>query len=239
MDGVERVFGFHVMNGPVGTIGIPKGVATSSAGGWTLTIQGIGGHGSMPHRATDPVICAAHCVVALNTIVSRNVSPSDFCVVNVGLLHAGEASNIIPDQATIGCSIRTYSADAAEIAYRRCEEIIAGVCAAFGCTYELTTVSPYPIVYNDHELVDACLASARQVLGGDDWAAECPPTTASEDFSEFTSMAPGVFVFVNAGDESDGLPYQNHHPKFGIVEDPTLFHGVAVEVQIVLDQLAG
>lgn len=238
MHGVDRVFGLHVLNGPKGTIGIARGNATSSAGGWFLTIQGTGGHGSMPEKANDPVVCAAQIVLALHTIVSRNVNPFDFCVVNVGVVQVGEAPNIIPDKAKIACSIRTYSDEAAEVAYRRADEIVDGICRAYNCTYEFLRVPPYKVVTNDAALVDECLASAGRALGADR-VSVVPAMAGSEDFSEFLTVAPGVFAFLYAGDASDGLHFQNHHPKFNIVEDPTLDAGVAYWVQLVLDQLGG
>ncbi len=239
MEGVDRVFGLHVLNGPKATMGMARGVATSSAGGWFLTIHGTGGHGSMPDKANDPVICAAQVVLALNTIVSRNIDPFDAVVVNVGMIQAGSAPNVIPDSVRIGCSIRTFSEAAAEVAYRRADEIVDGLCRAYNCTYEFMRVDPYPVVVNDARLVDECLHTAATVLGGGDKVSVVPPMSGSEDFSEFSNVAPGVFAFLYAGDASDGLEFQNHHPKFSIVEDPTLDCGTAYWVQLVLDQLAG
>ncbi len=91
LDGVDHVFGFHVMNGPVGTISAPKGVATSSTGGFYVTIQGKGGHGSMPHMSVDPLLCASQIVVGLNHIVSRSVDPKNLVVVNAGVMAGGTA----------------------------------------------------------------------------------------------------------------------------------------------------
>lgn len=235
LEGVDRVYGFHVMNGPKGHVQAPKGNATASAGGFFVTIQGVGSHGSMPHKGVDPVLCAAQLVVALNHIVSRSIDPAQFSVVNVGSIASGAAPNVIPDTAKVGCSIRTYSQEEADIAYRRCEEVVEGIGKAYGCTYEFDWVPPYDIVYNTPEIVDEALASARKALG-EDVVSECPPTSASEDFSAFTNVKPGAFIFINAGDASDGLEFQNHHPKFNIVED-AMEAGVRTEVQIVLDTL--
>ncbi len=235
MDGVQEVFGLHVMNGPKGTIGIAKGNATSSAGGFFLDVKGVGSHGSMPHKGVDPVLCAAQLVVALNHIVSRSIDPAHFVVVNPGVNICSGAPNIIADSAKVGVSIRTYDPVDTAIAYRRCEEVVDGICKAYGCTYEFDWVPPYDVVYNDPDVVDRVLESARKVVGEEGaWVA--PPTSGSEDFSEFTKVAPGAFICLNAGDSSDGLDFQNHHPKFNIVED-VLAIGVRTEVQIVLDRL--
>lgn len=235
MDGVDEVFAVHVMNGPRGTIGIAKGNATSSAGGFFVDVQGVGSHGSMPHKGIDPVLCAAQLVVALNHIVSRSLDPGHFVVVNPGLNVCSGAPNIIADSARVGVSIRTYDPGDTEIAYRRCEEVVDGICKAYSCSYEFEWVPPYDIVHNDPAVVDGTLVSARKIVG-EERAWVSPPTSGSEDFSEFTKAAPGAFICLNAGEASDGLPFQNHHPKFNIVED-VLALGVRLEVQIVLDRL--
>ena len=149
LEGVDQIYGLHVMNGPVGTVQIAHGNTTSSAGGGFITIQGVGSHGSMPHKGTDPLICAAELAVALNHIVSRDIDPWTFCVVNVGALNSGTAPNVIPDTARLGFSIRTFDTEVADLAYRRVEEMAAGICQAYGCTYEFEWVPPYAVVEND------------------------------------------------------------------------------------------
>lgn len=235
LEGVDQIYGIHVMNGPVGTVQIAHGVATSSAGGCFLTITGVGSHGSMPHKGTDPLICAADVVVALNHIVSRDIDPWAFCVVNVGMLQCGAAPNVISDSAKLGISIRTFGNEEYRTALRRVEEVVDGVCRAYGCGYEFQWVPPYDVVENGPEAVRIATAAAQRAVGEEN-VVEVGPTSASEDFSAFTQVVPGCFIFLCAGDESDGLPHQNHHPGFGIRED-VLAHGVRTEVQLVLETL--
>jgi amidohydrolase len=235
LDGVEQVYGFHVMRGPKGTVQAARGCATSSAGGFFATIQGVGSHGSMPHKGIDPALCAAQIVVALNHIVSRSIDPWHFTVVNPGFIASGAAPNVVPDSARVGCSIRTYTPEATEIACRRSEEVVEGICRAYGCSYEIDWVPPYDIVDNDIDCVDIALTAARKAVG-ETHVSECGPMSGSEDFSEFTKRVPGCLVFFNGGDSSDGFDFENHHPKFSIHED-ILEGGVATEVQIVLDVL--
>ncbi len=235
LKGVDRVFGFHVMNGPKATVQVAKGNATSSAGGFFLKIQGVGSHGSMPHLGRDPILCASQVIVALNHIVARDVDPSHTVVVNAGFVAGGSAPNVIPDTAKLGCSIRTYTPEDAEITYRRADEVVRGICLAYGCTFDIDWIPPYDIVINDPAMADVALNAARKVLG-EDKVSQCGPSTASEDFSEFTKVVPGAFVLINGGNAEDGLPYQNHHPAFNVREE-TLAAGVKTEVQIVLDML--
>ena len=123
----------------------------------------------------------------------------------------------------------------AKIAYRRAEEVLQGICMAYGCTYDVDWVSPYDIVDNDPGMVDIALDAARTVLGQDK-VSYCGPVSGSEDFSAFANVVPGAFVVINAGHADDGLPFQNHHPKFNIVES-AMVAGTKTEVQIVLDLL--
>lgn len=236
MEGVDYVFGTHVMNGPKGTVNVVKGPTTSGSRTAYVRIQGRGSHGAMPHRGVDPVLCAAQVVVALNHIVSRNVDPAAQVVVNPGLLSAGKAPNVVPDTAQIGISIRSYNTEMAAAVYQRVDEVVDGICHAYGCTYQTTWERPYDVVMNDEVLVDQVLASANAVLG-EGVATLGKPTVASEDFSEYTKLRPGCFIFLNAGNADDGLPFMNHHPKFNIAEHPTLENGVKVQVQLVLDIL--
>lgn len=236
LQGVSRIYGFHVMNGPVGTVAVSRGAATSSAGGFFLTIQGQGSHGSMPHKGTDPVVCASQIVVALNHIVGRNMDPNDMVVVNPGMIQSGEAPNVIPDTARLGCSIRTTSSEASRIAYRRAEQVVKGICLAYGCSYTFDWVRPYDVVVNDDDCVDLVLEAAGAAIGEEN-VSLVPASGASEDFSAYTAVIPGAFVLINGGDASQGLPFANHHPKFDVLEHPTLGVGVATQVQIVLHEL--
>lgn len=238
LQGVDRIYGFHVMNGPSGTVSVPRGNATSSAGGFFLDIQGQGSHGSMPHQGIDPVLCASQIVVALNHVVSRSLDPAQLAVVNPGSISSGSAPNVIPDTARIGCSIRTYDEATATIAYRRAEEVVRGICMAYGCMYKFEWVEPYAVVKNDDGCVDQVLASAAKAVGEKN-VSIAPPSSGSEDFSAFTKEVPGAFVMINGGDASEGLPFQNHHPKFNVIEKPTIMAGVRTQVQLVLDELAG
>ncbi|MDO5498324.1 MAG: amidohydrolase [Propionibacteriaceae bacterium] len=236
LQGVARIYGFHVMNGPVGTVAVSRGAATSSAGGFFLTIQGQGSHGSMPHKGVDPVVCAAQVVVALNHIVGRNMDPNDMVVVNPGMVQSGEAPNVIPDTAKLGCSIRTTSTEASRIAYQRAEQVVKGICLAYGCSYRFEWVRPYDVVINDDDCVEVVLKAAAIAVGEDN-VNVVPASGASEDFSAYTAVVPGAFVLINGGDQAQGLPFANHHPKFDVVEHPTLSIGCATQLQIVLHEL--
>ena len=235
LDGVDAIFGLHIMNQKAGTIQVAKGPASTSADGFFLTIRGRGSHGSMPQAGIDPVLVGSQIVLGLNTIASRSVDPSHMVVVNVGTFQSGEAPNVIPETARLGVSIRTKDDEDRQLVGRRSEEIIKGICESYGATYEIEWVAGYGIVRNDPRLADLVLKAAREAIG-DSNVSEGPGTSASEDFSAYTSTIRGCFMFLGGGTAEDGLPFQNHNPKFNIVES-AMANGTRVEVQIVLDVL--
>lgn len=235
MAGLDGIFALHVMNAPVGTIQVRPGPATSLAGGGWIKIKGQGSHGSMPQNGIDPVLVASQVVVGLNTIVSRSVDPSHFMVINPGMIQAGQAPNVIPDNATIGVSVRTRTAEDTDLAFRRIEELTNGICAAYGASVEFERVDAYDIVYNDTDLAAQALEYARKVAG-EDRAWEGEISSGSEDFSAFANEVPGCFIILGGGDSEEGFHFQNHHPKFNVRED-CLAIGTALEVQLILDML--
>lgn len=236
VDDVDAIFGLHVMNQKTGTINIAKGPASTSADGFWLTIHGRGSHGSMPQDGIDPVLVGAQLVLALNTIVSRSVDPSHMVVVNAGTFQSGEAPNVIPDTAKLGVSIRTKNDTDRNLVHRRAEEIVKGICDSYGATYDIDWILGYGIVQNDPELADVAARAAAKAVGEAN-ATIGPPFSASEDFSAYTDKVPGCFITLGGGTAQDGMPYQNHNPKFDLHEQ-AMASGARTEVQIVLDMLS-
>ena len=218
-----------------GSLGIASGYATTVADGFFLKIQGKGSHASTPELAIDPIVVDSEIVMALQTVVARNVKPSDMAVLSVGEFQSGLAPNIIADTARLSCSIRTISEEVRDIMENRVKKIIENVAAAHGATYELNYVKGYAALYNTPELAEKVKASATKVLG-DELVYASPMLMGSEDFSAYTQVVPGCFMFLGGGTEEDECGYFNHHPKFKIVED-SMFNGTKVEVQLILDLL--
>lgn len=234
IDDVDGIYGIHVMNQKLGTVSVHKGAASTIAGGFYCTIQGQGSHGSMPQNGIDPLLVGAECVLALNTIVGRNVDPSHMNIVNVGAFKSGEAPNVIPDTARLAVSIRSDNDEQYGIMCKRAEEIIDNICKANGASAEYQWAPAYPVVINDEHLCDIAYAAGQKVIGDDAfWG---PGTSASEDFSYMAKHRPGCFLFLGAGTKDDGLPYMNHHPKFNINED-CLEVGAKIHVATVLEFL--
>lgn len=237
LEGVDEIYGIHIMpNLTVGSIGVVSGVATTAADGFFLKIQGKGSHASTPELSVDPIVVGAEIVMALQTIVSRNVKPSDMAVLSIGEFHSGQAPNIIADTARLSCSIRTTSEEVRNLMENRVKSVIEHITSAHGATYELDYVRGYSSLYNDPDLAQKAKASAEKVLGKE-LVYDAPMLMASEDFSAYTNVIPGCFLFLGGGEEEQGCGYMNHHPKFKIL-DESLSYGTKVEVQVILDLLS-
>jgi amidohydrolase len=216
---VDAVFGMHVgQDTPVGQIKTRSGPAMASVDSATIVIQGKGGHGASPHLAIDPIVVSAHVIVALQTIVSRNVDPIDSAVVTVGMIGAGVASNVIPDTAEMRLTIRSFKPEIRELLAKRIPEIVTGVATALGATVNIDYERGYPATVNDPEMTEMVLDVARSVVGEEN-VHVASPKMGAEDFSFFLQERPGCFFFVGTRNEERGLTWGHHHPRFDIDEE--------------------
>jgi len=165
-------------------------------------------------------------VTALQTIVSRNVSPLETAVVTVGTLHGGDAFNVIPAQVNMSGTIRTYDPQVGETVVRRVREVVEGVATACGATAELDVIPLTPAVINDAGVAEVVQAAAEAVLGPE-YVSSGVRTMGSEDAAFFLQAMPGCYFFVGAGNPERGLDAPHHNPRFDVDED-VLPIGVAV-----------
>lgn len=167
LEKVEAFFGMHVLpNYPAGHVGIlPDGAASSTSDGFFLTITGKGSHGSMPQLGIDPIVVGAEIVTALQTVVSRNVTPGEMAIVTIGKFQSGEAPNVIADRAELAASIRTISDTTRQLVEQRIRAIIENVTKAHGATYKLEYIRSYPAIQNDAGLNASSKTSALKILG--------------------------------------------------------------------------
>lgn len=236
IDDVDAIFGLHIMpNMKIGSMGFVKGATTTASDGFFLTIQGRGSHASMPQKAIDPILIGSELVIALNTIVSRNVPPGELAVLSLGKFQSGNMSNIIPDTAKLSGSIRTVSNEVRDILEKRVKEVIKHIIKANNASYDLRYVRDNSAVISDHELVDLAMEAVAKA-NGKDMVEMVEMTTASEDFSAYTEIKRGCYMFLGGGLAEDGYEYMNHHPKF-IINESALAYGTRAEVQIILDYL--
>jgi amidohydrolase len=217
----------HVWNEmPTGMIDITPGAIMAAAEKWTCTIRGEGGHGAVPHQATDPIVATAQVITALQTIVSRNTNPLETAVVTVGSVHGGDAFNVIPPMVELNGTVRTYSPLVREMVLRRMHEIVEGVAAACGARAELEIERLTPAVINDAEIAQVVRAAAEVVIGPDNISSG-ERTMGSEDAAFFMEEIPGCYFFLGSANAERGLNAPHHNPRFDF-DEAALAIGVAV-----------
>jgi len=231
--GVEQVYGMHNWPGsPVGSFSLRKGPLMASADEITITIEGKGGHGALPHLCIDPVMAGAQIILALQTIASRNVDPLDACVVSITRFQAGTANNIIPQTAWLNGTVRTLRPATRAKVEKRIHEIAAGLAEASGASARVEYRRGYPPTINHEAQTDFAAGVARRVAGDAHVDANTPPTMGAEDFSFMLEARPGAFIFIGNGD-SAGL----HHPSYDFNDD-VLPYGMSYWVELVETALA-
>ena len=240
MEGVDLALGLHVWLGlPSGIVGVTPGPFMASAGEFEITIRGKGGHGAMPEQTIDAVLVGSQVVVALQSIVSRSVSPLESAVVTVGAFQAGQAYNVIADTARLLGTVRAFDVAACEDLPRRIERIVAGVCEGLGAEYDFHFRQDTPPTINDARVAEAVRAVAEEVVGKE--RVRFGPevrTMAAEDFGEFLLRVPGCYFFVGAMNEEKGAVHPHHSPRFDICEE-CMPVGVEVLERAALRALSG
>jgi hippurate hydrolase len=239
----DVVLGQHVMVGSAGVLSSRPGVVTSAGDSLEIRMFGRGAHGSMPQASIDPVVMAAATVLRLQTIVSRELAPTDAAVVTIGALQAGTKENVIPDEATIKLNVRTYDEDVRKRVLMAIERIVKAEAQASGAPKEpeFTRLDRYALVKNDPEAVKRVGDAFREYFSPER-VQSTQPTGASEDFGSFGAEwgVPSVFWFVGGTDpdtykeaQSEGKISEiptNHNPRFAPVIHPTLEAGVQAMV---------
>lgn len=241
------ILGQHVMVGSSGEIGTRSGVITSAGDSFEIRMFGRGAHGSMPQASIDPVVMAASTVLRLQTIVSREIAPTDAAVVTVGSLRAGTKENVIPDEAVIKLNVRTFNEDVRKRVLAAIERIVNAEAEASRAPEKpvITPLDRYAFVTNDPEATKRAVDAFRGYFPPDS-VKDTQPTTASEDFGSFGTewQAPSVFWFVGGTDPETYVTAKksgtiadiptNHNPRFAPVIHPTLEAGV--EAMVIASQ---
>jgi amidohydrolase len=181
------------------------------------TVLGRGGHGALPHAARDPLLAASLGVVAIQNVVARFVDPVRPAVVTVGSLHAGSAPNVIPDEARLRGTMRSFDDATRDVLRERVREALAGAAHACGCETRFQLKPGYPAVVNDPASAAHVAEIADRLFGADN-VVECPPVAAAEDFAYFLREVPGAFAFLGAGNVERGITAPHHSPSFDIDE---------------------
>ncbi|MFK7861294.1 MAG: M20 aminoacylase family protein [Granulosicoccus sp.] len=214
--GIQQVFGLHNMPDlAIGEFAIRPGPLMACADEFDIVVEGLGGHAAMPHLCTDSVVVASHIVLALQSIVSRGVSPTDPLVVSVTTMEVdGSAYNVIPQTVRMKGTLRAFEEPVRTEAKERLIDIVLKSAAVFGAAAQVDYRDGYPATVNHDKQTDFVVNVARELVGGDKVDADTQPTMGSEDFSYMLNERPGAFIFMGNG-ASAGL----HHPDYDFNDD--------------------
>lgn len=223
----QASFGLHLWSRlPLNQVVVQPGPLMAGADKVTLVVEGVGGHGDMPHETIDAIVIASQIVLAWQTIVSRSVDPTTPAVITVGSFHAGSASNVIADRAELGCSIRSFDLATRDLLVRRMREVADGICAAHGATCELIFTAGVMPTINAEAGAELMRSVASEIVDAGK-VATLTPMMVGEDMSEFLTRAPGCFVLVGASDPAGPLHSPHHSPTFDF-DERMLSTGVAL-----------
>lgn len=229
----ERIFALHNQPGlPAGHFAFRAGPTMASSDYATIRLQGKGGHGAMPHQTADAVVAAAAIVMALQTIVARNVDPLHTAVVTVGALQAGEANNVVADQARMELSVRALDPSVRTLLKRRIMEVATQQAASLGVAASVDWRDGYPVLVNDAAATTFATQVATELFGPERVITQIAPITASEDFAYMLQEVPGCYFYVGNGAGSEPGACAVHNPRYDF-NDAILAPAAAFWVRLV------
>lgn len=248
LDGAEvaAAFMIHVLTGidlPAGMVIVSApGVSAPAAGMFEIRICGKGCHGAMPHTGVDPITIAAHTVLNLQQIQTRELSITEPCALTIGMLQAGDSANVIPDAAVLRGSLRAFDDETHQYLIRRVGEIAAGTAALFRGSAETEMLGGAPTLVNDEKLSSMAVTALKKLLGEErallssELGGDAKKSSGSEDFAHVSHAVPSLMVALAAGRPQDGYGHPTHHPKAKF-DERALPVGAAVYAKLALDAL--
>ncbi|WP_321942387.1 M20 aminoacylase family protein [Paraburkholderia tropica] len=218
----DAVFGLHNWPGiPEGDFAVRPGALMASTSLFRITLRGAGCHAAMPHLGRDPVFAAGQVLSALQGIVTRNRNPIDGAVLSVTQIHAGEALNVVPTDAWLGGTVRTFSDETLDLIERRMKAVVAATASAFDCEGEVDFERQYPATINDPAQTALAVEVMRDLVGDEHVNATAEPTMAAEDFSFMLRAKPGCYAFIGNG--------SGDHRAVGHGAGPCLLHNASYD----------
>jgi hippurate hydrolase len=229
---IDQVYGMHNLPGvPLGAFAIRPGAIMAATDGVDFRIEGHGGHAARPHLCIDPVLAGSQLVIALQSIVSRNVDPLESAVISICEFHAGNTSNVIPQTVELRGTVRTLKTDVRDLMEKRIREVAAGVALTTGARIDVKFRRGYPVTVNHPEQTETAIRIAKEIAG-DNKVQGTPPMMGAEDFAYMLEARPGAFIFIGNGD-SAGL----HHPAYNFNDD-AIVYGTSYWIRLVETTLA-
>jgi amidohydrolase len=234
-------YGLHVASAMTsrGLFVTRRGPLMAAADQIDVTVTGAGGHGSQPHRAKDPVPAASEIVTALQTFTTRAFDAFDPVVITVGSFHAGTAANVIPAEARLGLTIRSFSAEARARAVAGVRDLVGGIATAHGLIATVDHRMGYPVTVNDAAVAEFVAATVDELYGPDRFVWAPNPMTTAEDFSFVLQEVPGAFVFLGAcPPDRDPATAPFNHAAEAVFDDAVLADGAALLAELALRRIA-
>lgn len=226
--GIQEIYAMHTEPGlAIGTFATAAGPLGAAVDGIRIMIQGKGAHGADPHSGIDPIVVGSHVVLALQTIVARNVDPLKAAVLTIGALNSGKAGNVIPETAEMSGTARSFDPVVRDLIERRCLELVPLIASAYGAKASVTYKRMYPATVNDSRATVFAVRAARAVVGDANVNPEIKPLMGSEDFAFMLEERPGNIIFIGNGPSANV-----HHPKFDF-DDAALPFGIGYFAQLI------
>lgn len=231
---IDNIVGAHIWSYlDAGTVSVEAGPRLSSADTFKIEIKGKGGHGAMPNQAIDPIVVSGAIINNLQTLISREITPMEPCVLSICSINSGSSANIIPDVSILEGTTRTFSNDIRESLSKKMERMISNTCKSFRAEYDFEYYPGTPPTINEENSSKIAEESVRNVLG-EDALVKYAPSMVGEDFSKLLAKIPGCLAFVGCRNVKEDKIYPHHNPKFDI-DESTMKNGVAFFIQYVLN----
>ncbi|SAL41337.1 M20 aminoacylase family protein [Caballeronia humi] len=219
---VDAVFGIHNWPGmPAGHFGVTEGPIMASSNEFRIRVRGTGSHAALPHNGHDPVFTAVQIANGLQSIITRNKKPIDTAVLSITQIHAGDAVNVVPDEATLAGTVRTFTVETLDLIENRMRKIVESTAAAYDCDVEFHFHRNYPPTINDAEQTRFAASVMAEVVGADKLDASVEPTMGAEDFSFMLLAKPGCYAFLGNG--------EGGHRESGHGAGPCMLHNASYD----------
>ena len=237
IDDCDAVFGLHITTKyKKGTIHIKKGPAMAAPDEFKIDVIGTGTHASAPQTGHDAVVTASQIVLALQNIISRDISPTSPAVISVCTINGGSAFNILPEKVSLGGTIRTLNNDVRLHIFERIQETVRHISEMNGCYSDLSIIKAYPPLINDDKMSDFVVDIAKELIGKENVVLLDEPSMGGEDFAYYLEKKPGSYFWLGGRDPKQDTVYYNHNPKFDI-DESSLLIGTAMHINIVTEFL--
>jgi len=234
---VDAAIGLHIWNYlSTGKVAFRPGPLMGSTDMFTITIKGRSAHGAVPQDGIDTILVSSHIVTALQSIISREISPLTPAVLTIGTINGGDAFNIISDKVEMSGTVRTLDPEIRKFIPKRMEETIKGICGGFRADYKFNYLNRHPVVVNDEAMTRLVTGVAKEVVGEKN-VIIAEQTMVGEDMSFYLQQVPGCFFFLGGANKAKGLDYPHHNPRFNF-DESCLQAGTEIGINALLKYLS-